>query len=154
RILSGADDAYIERWASAAARYGAPLLLRPMQEMNGSWYPWAVGTNGNDAATFVAAWRHIHRIFDWMGAYNVRWVSTVHAGLGDAAQLGNMYPGGASVDWVSLTAFNWGTALGWGEWRGVDRLIGPTYQGLLRFRKPVMVSEIGTVGKGGNAGEW
>lgn len=154
RIVSGRDDAYIRSWARAAARYGGPILLRPMQEMNGDWYPWAVQTNGNDAGTFVAAWRRIHRIFDAAGARNVRWVWTVHAIPGAAPHFDAFYPGSAYVDWVSLTVFNWGTAVGWGEWESFDRLVAPTYAALLPFDKPVMVSEIGTVSKGGSAASW
>jgi hypothetical protein len=154
RIASGSDDAYIRSWARAAARYGGPVLLRPMQEMNGDWYPWAVTTNGNDAATFVAAWRRIHRIFDAAGARNVRWIWTVHAIPGVTPHLGAFYPGSAYVDWVSLTVFNWGTAVGWGRWETFDQLVAPTYAALTRFDKPVMVSEIGTVAKGGDAASW
>jgi cellulose synthase (UDP-forming) len=154
RIASGRDDVYIRSWARAAARYGGPVLLRPMQEMNGDWYPWAVTTNGNDAATFVAAWRRIHRIFDAAGARNVRWIWTVHAIPGVTPHLGAFYPGSAYVDWVSLTVFNWGTAVGWGRWETFDQLVAPTYAALTRFDKPVMVSEIGTVAKGGDAASW
>jgi hypothetical protein len=46
---------------------------------------------------------------------------------------------------VSLTVFNWGTAVGWGKWASFDQLVAPTYAALVRFDKPVMVSEIGTV---------
>jgi cellulose synthase (UDP-forming) len=154
RIVSGRDDAYIRSWARAAARYRGPILLRPMQEMNGDWYPWAVTTNGNDAATFVAAWRHIHRIFDEAGARNVRWVWTVHALPGTTPRFGSFYPGPEYVDWVSLTVFNWGTAVGWGKWESLDHLIRPTYDALLGYGKPVMVSEIGTVEQGGDAARW
>jgi cellulose synthase (UDP-forming) len=154
RIVSGRDDAYIRSWARAAARYGGPLLLRPMQEMNGTWYPWAVATNGNDAKEFVAAWRHIHRIFDSAGATNVEWVWTVHALPGVAPRFGAFYPGGDVVDWVSLTTFNWGTAVGWGRWENIDELMAPTYDALLPFGKPVMVSEVGTVVQGGDAPDW
>jgi len=154
RILSGRDDDYIRSWARAAAGYGGPILLRPMQEMNGTWYPWSVATNGNDAASFVAAWRHIHRIFDRAGATNVRWIWAVHANLGDADRLPSFYPGAAFVDWVSLTAFNWGTALGVSHWESLEELVRPTYDALLGFGKPIMISEIGTVARGGDAGRW
>ncbi|HSC73895.1 MAG TPA: glycosyltransferase [Gaiellaceae bacterium] len=154
RIASGRDDAYIRLWARAAARYRGPILIRPMQEMNGDWYPWAVATNGNHSATFVAAWRRIHRIFDAAGARNVRWVWTVHALPGVTPQFDSYYPGSAYVDWVSLTVFNWGTAVGWGKWKTFDQLVAPTYSALARFDKPVMVSEIGTVAKGGDAASW
>jgi cellulose synthase (UDP-forming) len=154
RIATGRDDAYIRSWARAAARYHDPILLRPMQEMNGTWYPWAVATNGNDAATFVAAWRRIHRIFSQAGADNVHWVWTVHALPGRVPRFNSFYPGDAYVDWVSLTVFNWGTAVGWGKWKNFDRLIAPTYEELAGFHKPIMVSEIGTVEQGGDAAEW
>ena len=154
RIVSGRDDLYIRSWARAAAAYGGPVLMRPMQEMNGSWYPWAANTNGNDAATFVAAWRHIHRIFVRAGARNVLWVWTVHALPGPLRDLRTFYPGSAYVDWVSITVFNWGTALGWGKWQNIDQLIAPTYEALVEFDKPLMISEIGTVTQGGDAGEW
>ena len=42
----------------AGARY-----LRPMHEMNGNWYPWAEGVNGNVAGDYVNAWRHVRAIF-------------------------------------------------------------------------------------------
>jgi cellulose synthase (UDP-forming) len=154
RIVAGRDDAYISAWARAAAAYRGPILLRPMQEMNGWWYPWAVGTNGNDASTFVAAWRHIHRIFTRAGAHNVRWVWTVHALPDGRRRLASFYPGAGYVDWVSLTVFNWGTAVGWGKWRNLDELITPTYEALARFDEPLMISEIGTVAQGGNSGAW
>jgi cellulose synthase (UDP-forming) len=154
RIVAGHDDAYIRSWARAAARYHGPILLRPMQEMNGSWYPWAVATNGNDAATFVAAWRRIHWIFAHAGAENVSWVWTVHALPGSAPRLSSFYPGAAFVDWVSLTVFNWGNAVGWGRWENVDELMAPTYDALVDLHKPVMISEIGTVAKGGDAADW
>jgi beta-mannanase len=154
RIVAGSEDAYITAWARAAAAYGGPMLLRPMQEMNGWWYPWAVGTNGNDAATFVAAWRRVHRIFVASGADNVRWVWTVHAFPEGTPDLRSFYPGDRYVDWVSLTVFNWGTAVGWRTSRDLDGLMAPTYEALARFDKPLMISEIGTVTQGGDAGAW
>lgn len=133
---------------------GEPDLLVESTCMNGDWYPWAVKTNGNDAATFAAAWRHIHRIFNAAGARNVRWIWTVHAIPGVTPHFDAFYPGAAYVDWVSLTVFNWGSAVGWGKWESFDRLVAPTYAALVRFGKPVMVSEIGTVAKGGDAPSW
>ncbi len=44
--------------------------------------------------------------------------------------------------------------VGWGKWRNVDELILPTYEALVDFHKPLMVSEIGTVTQGGDAGAW
>ena len=62
------------RWARALAAFGGPVRLRFAQEMNGDWYPWGAGTNGNTPAEFVRAWRHVHDIFTAAGATNVQWV--------------------------------------------------------------------------------
>jgi hypothetical protein len=74
RIADGAFDAYVEGWAHALEAYGETLYLRPMHEMNGSWYPWAGTTNGNSAHDYVRAWRRLHEIFARVRAANVRWV--------------------------------------------------------------------------------
>ena len=74
RIADGAYDSYVEGWARSLEAYGRPLYLRPMHEMNGSWYPWAGTVNGNSAHDYVRAWRRLHGIFARVGAANVRWV--------------------------------------------------------------------------------
>ncbi len=73
-IIAGNYDGYVRGWAQGLAAYGKPVLLRFAHEMNGTWYPWAGGINGNTAAQYVAAWRHVHDIFAAAGATNVRWV--------------------------------------------------------------------------------
>ena len=42
--------------------------------MNGNWFPWAEGVNGNQPGEYVAAWRHVHDIFTSVGATNATWV--------------------------------------------------------------------------------
>ena len=42
--------------------------------MNGNWFPWSEGVNGNQAGEYVTAWRHVHDIFTAVGATNVTWV--------------------------------------------------------------------------------
>ena len=156
-IASGRYDRYIRSWARGARSYGRPVLLRPMQLMNGNWYPWAVGVNGNSDEDFVRAWRHIHDIFTGEGATNVSWVWAINsfAGMqGDNRNLAEFYPGDAYVDWVSMAGLNWGSSTTWGAWRTLDDLFGPTYAALSEFRKPVMISEIGTTASGGDAGSW
>src|SRR5436853_485094 len=62
-IAAGEHDAYVREWARAAAAWGGPLYLRFAHEMNGDWYPWSVGVNGNTSADYQAAWRHVVDIF-------------------------------------------------------------------------------------------
>ena len=133
-------------------------MLRFMHEMNGTWYPWAITTNGNTEATYIAAWRHVHDLFAEAGASNVSWVWTINsfAGLDDPHRdLSRFYPGDDYVDWVSVTGFNWGDSLGFDAWRSVDEIFRGSYNELTRLGKPIMVSEIGTVAGGnGDPAEW
>lgn len=153
-IVSGAEDAYIRSWARAAAAYGRPVLIRPLRDMNGSWYPWSIEASGSSPGLFVAAWRHLHDLFVEEGAVNVGWVWSVYSfERAPGRQLRRFYPGADYVDWVAMAAFNWGDTSG-GSWQGVDALFGSTYDALSRLRKPVMISQVATVEDGGNAEAW
>lgn len=157
RLARGDFDSYIRDWARQAAAYGGPLLLRPMHEMNGRWYPWSVGVNDNGAADFVAAWRHLHDVFEEAGAANVSWVWSVNTfhgldtGLDDVEEY---YPGGDVVDWVGVSAFNWGGSSEWSSWYRFEEAHGDTLEALGAFDKPLMVAEIGTVEQGGDEAVW
>ncbi|HET8958699.1 MAG TPA: glycosyl hydrolase, partial [Microcella sp.] len=74
RIAAGAHDAQIRQWGQALAAWGKPVMVRYGHEMNGDWYPWADGVNGNKPGDYVAAWRHVHTLVTAQGASNVRWV--------------------------------------------------------------------------------
>jgi hypothetical protein len=157
RIADGAHDDYIRSWARAVALHRGPVLIRLMHEMNGDWYPWGLGVNGNSPEHFVAAWRHVHEIFDLAGARNVSWVWSINnleGPAGRAHDIAPYYPGDRYVDWVSTSGFNWGDAYEWSSWREADALYSQTYGKLARFGKPIMISEIGTTGIGGDPRAW
>jgi cellulose synthase (UDP-forming) len=144
RILDGTDDDYIRSWARAAAAYGGPILLRFMHEMNGSWYPWSIGVNGNTPAQSAAAWRHVHDLFVQQGATNVEWVwsiEEVHTAA-DERDLLEAYPGDAYVDWVGVSGVN-NTP---GTWRTFDQIFDESYRFLTQFHRPIVISETGTIG--------
>ena len=73
-VIEGHHDAYIRKFAEAAKAWGHPFFLRFNWEMNGGWFAWAEGVNGNKAGEYVAAWRHVHDIFTQVGATNATWV--------------------------------------------------------------------------------
>ena len=73
-IFAGSYDAYIREFAEGARDWGHPFFLRFNWEMNGDWFPWAEGVNGNQPGEYVAAWRHVHDIFTAVGADNATWV--------------------------------------------------------------------------------
>lgn len=156
RIAAGDFDGLVERWARDVAAYRGPVLIRPMHEMNGFWYPWGDAANGNGPGDYVRAWRRVHRIFARAGAGNVSWVWSVNTLEGEGAEerIRRLYPGDRYVDWVGLSAFNWGTAFEWSAWRDADALLGRSLDALRSYGKPVMIAEIGTTRLGGDARAW
>jgi beta-mannanase len=151
-IIDGAHDAYIERWAREMAAYRRPVLLRFAQEMNGRWYPWAEAANGNRPGQFVAAWRHVHAIFDRAGASNVRWVwSPVD---GDVRP--EQYPGAGLVDVVGLSGFVASERVFGSPWRSFATAFGPSLDAVhaLAPGKPVSLAEVAAAQTGGDKAAW
>jgi beta-mannanase len=151
-IISGAHDPYIERWARGVAAYKQPVLLRFAQEMNGGRYPWAESANGNRAGQFVAAWRHVHAIFDQAGASNVRWVWSPVAGDIQSEQ----YPGASLVDVVGLSGFIADKSVFGSPWRSFATAFGPSLDALhtLAPDKPLSLAEIAVAQTGGDKAAW
>ena len=159
RIAAGAQDVYLRKWATAAKNWGHPFFLRFDWEMNGSWFGWGVGANGNSAADYVAMWRHVHDIFQSVGATNVSWVWCPNVDLDHLAPLASLYPGGAYIDWVGLDGYNWGTnpAGHNGGWETFDRVYRSTYDTIVNTiapGKPIIVSEVGSTEHGGSKAAW
>jgi hypothetical protein len=158
-IVSGQYDAYITRWAKAAAATQKPLLLRFGHEFNGNWYPWATGQNANDPQKYVQAYRHVHDLFRAAGATNVQWIWTYNNDdvPGDAWNAPSAaYPGDAYVDWVGIDGYNWGTNPSWGNWRSVTDLFGAAYAKAQQIApsKPIMLAEFASADVGGNKPAW
>ena len=157
RILAGDFDAYIRSWATGARDWGHPMFLRFAHEMNGSWYPWSEGVNGNTAGQYVAAWRHVHNIFTSVGATNVTWVWSPNAIYPGSTPLTGLYPGDPYVDWVAIDGYNWGTNPGRPDvWKSFAQVFTPTYDalGALAPSKPVMLAELGSTEHGGSKAAW
>ena len=149
-IAAGDFDDYIRSAAEAAADWGGPILLRFAPEMNGDFYPWGVGANGNTPGDFIAAWRHVVNVFRDEGAYNVKWVWAPNNGpLGD---LSEVYPGNEWVDWLGLSAYNHGGS--WG-WESFDTAVGDAYRELIALSsKPIILAETGSGEAGGSKARW
>jgi hypothetical protein len=155
RIARGDFDAYIDSWAVELASYGEPLYLRFGHEMNGDWYPWCAGCNGNTAADYVAAWVRIHDRFLAAGAANVRWVWSPNIEFSERAPLAELYPGDAYVDWVAMDGYNWGTSRDGKAWESFEDVFLPTYRRLLALTaKPMMIAETASTEQGGDKAAW
>jgi cellulose synthase (UDP-forming) len=150
-IVDGKFDAYIHTWARALAAYGKPVRLRFAQEMNGNWYPWGAGTNGNTPAEFVAAWRHVHDIFAAAGARNVQWVWSPVSGAPK-----QYFPGVQYVNRLGVTCLNGGTTAFNEGWRSFAAICGESIQQLhtLAPALPIDLSEVGSAEAGGSKAAW
>jgi hypothetical protein len=157
-ILEGRYDAHIRDFATKAKEWGHPFFLRFNWEMNGFWFPWSEGVNGNTPGQYVAAWRHVHDIFASVGATNVTWVWCPNVDLGgQLAPLASLYPGDGYVDWTALDGFNWGQRRGSPGWLNFNQVYHRTYKQIVTRiapNKPLMISEIASSDKGGSKAGW
>jgi membrane-bound metal-dependent hydrolase YbcI (DUF457 family) len=150
-IARGRHDDYVRRSAREAKQWGGPILLRFGQEMNGSWATWQRGIDGTTGPRFVAAWRHLVRVFRQVGADNVRWVWCPYVDNGGLPFM-RFYPGERWLDWVALDGFNWGAPKAWQSFSDVfDR----SYRKLASLTsKPIMIAEVGSGEAGGSKARW
>jgi len=102
-IAAGGSDAYLHSYADGVVAFGHPVILSFAHEMNGTWYSW--GDGHTPPATFVAAWRHVVRVFRAAGAANVTWLWTVNSIRGAASSLLRWWPGAAWVDWTGIDGY-------------------------------------------------
>jgi len=149
-IAHGKYDFYITKWAEAAKKANSPLFLRVGHEMNDPYrYPW--GPQNNTAKDFIAAWKHIREIFKKQNANNVIWVWSPHPAYGyfDA-----YYPGDSLVDYIGVSALNYGTVASWSKWWTFKEIFGNYYKDFVHFKKPIMITEFGSLSVGGNRSKW
>ena len=148
-VIAGRHDSYITTWATAAKNWGHPFFLRFNWEMNGRWFPWSEGVNGNKPGEYIAAWRHVHELFQRAGARNATWVWCPNIDPYRAMQpLNQVYPGDAYVDWTCLDGYNFNT-----PWTSFKDLYKSTYEeitGSIAPTKPMMIGETGSSETGGS----
>jgi hypothetical protein len=157
-VIDGRYDDFIRDFAEEARDWEHPFFLRFNWEMNGGWFPWSEGANGNSSGQYVAAWRHVHDIFTAVGATNATWVWCPFVEGGDEARLSSLYPGDDYVDWTGLDGYNWGTNPAAPQsWRSFDQLFAASYEaiaGSVAPSKPMMIAEVGSSEIGGDKAAW
>jgi mannan endo-1,4-beta-mannosidase len=155
-IFAGNHDAYILRWAQRIREWKRPVYLCPMPEPNGFWNGWSAPVGGHTAADYVAAWRHIHRLFCNEGAANTRRVWNPNAG--DQPEDNRMeayYPGSDVVDVLGLSVYNWGAARSWSHWRSFEEIARPYYDRIAELGdQPIWIAEMGCAPEGGDRVAW
>lgn len=156
RIAAGDFDPYLRAWGNDLARWGYPVLLRFGHEMNGNWYPWSEGMNGNTEGDYVAAWRHVRDVVTSTGATNISWVWNPNVPYWGSTPLAQLYPGPGYVDAVALDGYNWGTSADWSTWLEPSALFG---EGLAQLRnlapgKEILIAETASAEAGGSKAAW
>jgi beta-mannanase len=157
-IADGAHDAYIDTFATSIKEFGHPVTIRLMHEMNGNWYPWGLGVNGNRSGDFVAAWRHVHDRFVALGVTDVAWMWAPNAVYTGSAPLADLYPGDAYVDAVGLSNYNWGNYHRDGfatQWAAFADLFDESIEQVRAVSaRPLWIAETGSSDKGGSKSAW
>ncbi|HBY97446.1 MAG: glycosyl hydrolase [Ardenticatenaceae bacterium] len=151
-IVDGVYDDYIRQFARGIkSRPKEIYLIRFGHEMNLAETPWggAQSYNGNDPSRYVKAYRRIRQIFREEGVTNTQfvWSPNVKSWPPDPwNHWSNYYPGDDVVDWIGVSAFNWGTGSIHGGWTSFNDLLGSFLTEVsCRYAKPVMLAEIGSV---------
>lgn len=154
-ISDGDHDELIRSWAEGAADWGHPLAIRFAHEMNGYWYPWAAGANGNTAQDYVDAWRHVHGIFTRAGADNVAWIWSPNPTQRTLTPLAELWPGDGYVDFVGAVGYL-GNGIDPSRWLPTfDELFGPTLNEVRQFTElPIILTEVGATEEGGRKAYW
>jgi glycosyl hydrolase family 26 len=133
-IATGGSDAYLRSYADAVVAFGHPVILSFGHEMNGDWYSWGYGHAS--PAKFVAAWRHVVRVFRAAGAANVTWLWTVNSVQGASSSLSQWWPGAAWVDWTGIAGYFYRAT------DTFDWVFGSTIAGIRTFsRAPMLIAE-------------
>jgi mannan endo-1,4-beta-mannosidase len=143
QIASGHFDAYLQSYARAVQSYRRPVVLSFGHEMNGRWYLW--GLHHTSPAVFVAAWRHIVRVFRSVGARNVTWMWTINrvAPKSYATRVPSAWwPGSSYVDWVGIDGYFHTPS------EQFASVFGPTIVDVRELtRDPILISETGAAAK-------
>jgi glycosyl hydrolase family 26 len=141
-IASGQYDGYLSEYAEAVRAYHHPVVLSFGHEMNGDWYTW--GYKKTSPTVFVAAWRHIVKLFRTLGAQNVTWLWTVNiindTQRGKIPRPTQWWPGNAYVNWVGIDGYYLKSS-----WQFAP-LFGPTISAVRALTlDPILIAETGAV---------
>ena len=151
-IANGTYDSYLSSYAADCKKWGDPIRLRFAHEMieddnpytGNPWYPWQ-----DQPTAYVAAFRHVHDIFQAAGATNVEFVWCPGNWTSDVAVLQKYYPGPDYVDWLGTGGCNCGEdgEPGWPYWQWFDDIFYDIYHAFVDHPevfgdKPVMIAEL------------
>lgn len=153
-VIEGKYDNQIRTWAEGIKNTEAPVFVRIANEMNGAWTDWSHKNVFNDPDLYKVAYRHVVDVFRNSNATNVRFVWNPNDipkpdySWNDASLY---YPGDNYVDWIGMTAYNFGKSE-WSDFQYFDDLYSELYEEYMRSfpNKPMMIGEFASVENEGN----
>jgi hypothetical protein len=154
-IANGLYDAQLKASAQGVKDFGKPIIIGFAHEFNETYSPFF-----GDPAAYIAAWRHVHRIFTREGATNVQWLwpPNYKSDRPDAPLTDHnlYYPGDDYVDWIGVYGFNWGNDFTKGPgWVEFDYLFDEFLRNTAcRYDKPLMVGPTASVEGPGSKAQW
>ncbi|MGW7695025.1 glycoside hydrolase family 26 protein [Streptomyces asiaticus] len=149
-IISGELDTTIRKRADGAKALGKEFFLDFAAEMNEG-----EGWGGHNPAKYIAAYRHIHDIFEARGATNVVWAWCPNVtDSPDAPPTMAYYPGDRYVDWTGVDGYNWGTSDPDFQWQSFGDLFADIYAKLAKKGKPIIIGEMASDEVGGSKASW
>lgn len=155
-IIDGDWDELIDESAAAVVEADRTVVIRFAHEMNGTWYPWGVGVNGNGPGDYATAWRHVWERFEAAGANeHAIWVWSPNNVRRTPAPLGPLFPGDRYVDLVGMSGF-----LGYGnitetDWPDYTASFAATTLHVRTFtEKRFLITEMAALEKGTIKPQW
>ena len=134
KIATGDYDSYLRTFADSVRDFGHPVVIGFGHEMNANWYSW--GYEQIPASTFVAAWRHIVKLFSSQGADNVTWLWTIQADEPGTGPVASWWPGAQYVTWVGIDGYYYRS------YETFASIFGKTIAQVRSFtRQPLLLSE-------------
>lgn len=101
-IADGSHDTTLRRQAEGVASLKVPTFVTFEQEANQKD---KVGERGT-SEEFVAAWRHLHQLYEEAGATNAIWVWVMTGNEQNLPRTAALWPGNDVVDWISWNIYN------------------------------------------------
>jgi Glycosyl hydrolase family 26 len=133
-IAAGIYDEYLRTYADSVRDFGHSVVIGFGHEMNAPWYSWGYGRVKPSA--FVAAWRHIVKVFQGEGAYNVTWLWTVNQDAPGTGPIASWWPGPQYVDWVGIDGYYFRSS------DTFDKVFGRTIRQVRKLTgDPILLSE-------------
>lgn len=132
-IISGQDDNVIRARAIAVKNLRKPIFMEWRWEMDRPGLRFSI----DGPANYIAAWKHIRKIFAEVGVHNAAWVWCPTALGFQVGRAAAYYPGDDQVDWTCVDAYPGKNFI------PMSTLLAPFLKWAAHHPKPIMIGEYG-----------